>query len=132
MPLKLQIKIASGSTIAIEVEPTQTVKEVKEVVAVASGVPAIQQRLIYSGKVLKDPETIASYNVQEGHTVHMVKGPPPAGAPAAPTAEAPAAAPAAPPAPAFGMGGPAGMKDEPAVGGHVVGFSTMVSEARPR
>jgi hypothetical protein len=30
------------------------------------------------------------------------------------------------------MGGPAGSKDEPAVEGHVVGFSTMVSEARPR
>jgi len=29
------------------------------------------------------------------------------------------------------MGGPAGSTDEPSVGGHVVGFSTMVSEARP-
>ena len=42
-PLKLLVKIASGSTVPIEVEPTLTVKEVKEVVAEASGVPAIQQ-----------------------------------------------------------------------------------------
>ena len=42
-PLKLTIKIASGATLPVEVEPTLTIKEVKDVVAQASGVPAIQQ-----------------------------------------------------------------------------------------
>lgn len=36
---------------------------------------AIHQRLIYSGKVLKDEQTLDSYSVQEGHTVHMVTKP---------------------------------------------------------
>ena len=73
-------------------ELSQKVLEVKEIIAAQCDVPVNQQRLIYSGKVLKDPETLESYAVQEGHTVHMVKGPPPASAQAAPPA------PSAPPA----------------------------------
>jgi ubiquilin len=36
-------------------------------------VPASRQRLIYSGRVLKDADTLASYNVKEGNTIHLVK-----------------------------------------------------------
>ena len=38
-----------------------------------ANIPATGQRLIYSGKVLKDSETLASYNVKEGNTMHLVK-----------------------------------------------------------
>jgi ubiquilin len=38
-----------------------------------ANVPASAQRLIYSGKVLKDHETLASHNVKEGNTMHLVK-----------------------------------------------------------
>jgi ubiquilin len=41
-----------------------------------ANVPAASQRLIYSGKVLKDHETLASYNVKEGNTMHLVKSAP--------------------------------------------------------
>ena len=38
-----------------------------------SKIPAARQRLIYSGRVLKDPDTLASYKVKEGNTIHLVK-----------------------------------------------------------
>ena len=38
-----------------------------------SKIPAARQRLIYSGRVLKDGDTLASYKVKEGNTVHLVK-----------------------------------------------------------
>lgn len=38
-----------------------------------ANVPATSQRLIYSGKVLKDNETLATHNVKEGNTMHLVK-----------------------------------------------------------
>ncbi|CAJ0645006.1 12330_t:CDS:2 [Entrophospora sp. SA101] len=38
-----------------------------------SEIPADRQRLIYSGKVLKDNDTLETYKIAEGHTVHMVK-----------------------------------------------------------
>ena len=36
--------------------------------------PTDRQRLIYSGRVLKDSETLGSYNIKEGNTLHLVKG----------------------------------------------------------
>src|SRR5690349_20956318 len=38
-----------------------------------ANVPAASQRLIYSGRVLRDTDTLASYNVKEGNTMHLVK-----------------------------------------------------------
>ncbi|KAJ9252462.1 hypothetical protein DTO207G8_4803 [Paecilomyces variotii] len=35
--------------------------------------PADRQRLIYSGRVLKDNEALATYKIKDGHTVHLVK-----------------------------------------------------------
>ena len=53
--MKLSIKQAAGTTISIDVELSMTVLQVKEVIEKETTVPANQQRLIYSGKVLKDP-----------------------------------------------------------------------------
>ncbi|KAF1914165.1 hypothetical protein BDU57DRAFT_518987 [Ampelomyces quisqualis] len=33
-----------------------------------------RQRLIYSGRVLKDHDTLASVKIKDGHTIHLVKG----------------------------------------------------------
>lgn len=41
-----------------------------------ANVPAAAQRLIYSGRVLKDHDTLASHNVKEGNTMHLVKSAP--------------------------------------------------------
>ncbi|KIW08767.1 uncharacterized protein PV09_00705 [Verruconis gallopava] len=37
-------------------------------------VPVERIRLIYSGRVLKDADTLATYKVADGNTIHMVKG----------------------------------------------------------
>ena len=96
----INIKCSNGSTVPVEAELSCTVVEFKQLIATKVDVPAANQRLIYSGKVLKDPETLASYSVVEGHTIHMVRGAAPAApAPAAATAPAaPAAMPATTPA----------------------------------
>ncbi|KAJ5082993.1 Ubiquitin-like protein DskB [Penicillium argentinense] len=38
----------------------------------AKSIPADRQRLIYSGRILKDHETLGSYKIKDGHTIHMV------------------------------------------------------------
>lgn len=38
-----------------------------------ANIPPGQLRLIYSGRVLKDPDTLATYNIKEGNTMHLVK-----------------------------------------------------------
>nr|CAG8511634.1 13670_t:CDS:2 [Entrophospora candida]CAG8514133.1 7152_t:CDS:2 [Entrophospora candida] len=47
--------------------------EFKQLIGEKSEIPADRQRLIYSGKVLKDNDTLETYKIAEGHTVHMVK-----------------------------------------------------------
>ena len=82
--MKLNVKCSNGKTLNLDIDGASTVLELKEAISAEDGnPPATQQRLIYSGKVLKDPETLDSYAVQEGHTIHMVRGAaPPASAPA--------------------------------------------------
>ncbi|KAG7814054.1 hypothetical protein KL921_000328 [Ogataea angusta] len=60
--------------VTINLSPSSTIAEVKEQLAGETEIPADRQRLIYSGKVLKDAETVAAYKIQNGHTIHLVKG----------------------------------------------------------
>jgi hypothetical protein len=68
------VKGPSELKLSITIAPSKTVLDLKEAIAAKSDVEKDRQRLIYSGKVLKDPDTIASYKIQSGHTIHMVKG----------------------------------------------------------
>ena len=36
-------------------------------------VPADRQRLIYSGRVMKNEDVLSKYNIKSGNTIHMVK-----------------------------------------------------------
>lgn len=71
--ISITIKSSGDTKYEVTVSPTITVLELKNEIADKSSVPADRQRLIYSGKVLKDTETVASYKVQTGHTIHLVK-----------------------------------------------------------
>ncbi|TFK83224.1 hypothetical protein K466DRAFT_589902 [Polyporus arcularius HHB13444] len=62
--LKLQITISTDKTVA----------DLKQSIAEKSDVPADRQRLIYSGRVLKDEDALSTYKIQTAHTIHMVKG----------------------------------------------------------
>jgi len=59
--IKVNIKCSTGSTFSVEVNLGQTVAQFKESLTEKVAIPAAQQRLIYSGHVLKDFQTLASY-----------------------------------------------------------------------
>ena len=46
--------------------------ELKGLVEVATGVPAVVQRLIFAGRMLADARTVDDYNLLSGTTVHLV------------------------------------------------------------
>ena len=72
--ITLHIKGPSALKLSVTISKDQTVLQLKERIAMENNdFPAESQRLIYSGKVLKDPETLASYNAQDNHTIHMVR-----------------------------------------------------------
>ncbi|KAK9456365.1 hypothetical protein V1511DRAFT_276765 [Dipodascopsis uninucleata] len=49
----------------IDVEPSDSIKKVKELIQEEKGWEASQQMLIYSGKTLNDEKTVESYNIKE-------------------------------------------------------------------
>ena len=69
------VKSSSEAKYTLTVPRTMTVIELKNKLAGSeyADLPAERQRLIYSGRVLKDPDTLDSYKVQNHHTIHLVK-----------------------------------------------------------
>ncbi|KAI1609414.1 hypothetical protein EDD37DRAFT_159800 [Exophiala viscosa] len=69
------VKSSGGQKYTISLPLSTTTLDLKNKLAAEeyANVPASAQRLIYSGKVLKDNDTLASHNVKEGNTMHLVK-----------------------------------------------------------
>ncbi|RXW15552.1 hypothetical protein EST38_g10301 [Candolleomyces aberdarensis] len=72
--IQINVKGPSELKLQINIATDKTVSELKQAVASKSDVPADRQRLIYSGRVLKDEDLLSVYKIQSGHTIHMVKG----------------------------------------------------------
>ncbi|ONK64253.1 uncharacterized protein A4U43_C07F23710 [Asparagus officinalis] len=70
----VNIRYSNGSKIAVETPLDATVETFKALLAEKCDVPAAQQRLIYKGRILKDDQTLASYGVENDHTIHLVRG----------------------------------------------------------
>lgn len=98
--MKVTIKDLKQQKFTLEVDPTELISSVKQKISAEKGWEPQQQKLIYSGKILKDEESVGSYNIEEkGFVVCMVNKPKPKPTPApAAQSSAPPATPAQPPA----------------------------------
>eukprot|EP01125_Pyxidicula_operculata_P017221 TRINITY_DN6025_c0_g1_i1.p1 TRINITY_DN6025_c0_g1~~TRINITY_DN6025_c0_g1_i1.p1 ORF type:complete len:347 (-),score=44.52 TRINITY_DN6025_c0_g1_i1:52-1092(-) len=70
--MQIFAKLLTGKTITLEVDPSDTIEEVKKKIEAKEGIPSSQQRLVWAGRALSDWNTLASYNIQKESTLHII------------------------------------------------------------
>ena len=70
--IQITVKTLTGRNIILNVDRSNTIKEVKEKTQDILGMPPNMMRFIFMGKQLEDQRTIQSYNIMDENVIHLV------------------------------------------------------------
>ena len=72
---ELNVKTMDSKVHRVVISPSLSIEELKKQLSYSTTISEDRQRLIYRGRVLEDSQTISSYAIESGNTIHLIARP---------------------------------------------------------
>lgn len=70
--MQVKVKTLTGRDILVDIEPSDVIIRIKEMMEEKEGIAPLQQRLIFNGKQLDDDKTVEQSGITPGSSLHLV------------------------------------------------------------